>query len=312
MRRLAARGALQATDLVWRPGMKDWAPAGTVPGLLEPPLGPTIQRQEEEGPPAAGKPAVPAAPAPQPVFTYVATVTQPQNGLNQREVAKPSSPQETRSPQQGRDVFPKAPSPASRGRKCPNCAFLLPEGAFLLEGCRCPACGTLVANSSGRDAPIQGQPTGGNVLPEGLSVQPAPTPRPGPVPGELGKKPLPTAWLKFYTYVRLPLGALFLLGQILGEPGKSQESALQFVSLVDLCFVILVMIGLIRRAAWGWKLNNILIVLETLAYAYAQSQKQRELGPEFFFVMFLIWGLCWALPNGIYFWKRRHLFGVQY
>ena len=34
IRRMAALSELEPTDLVWCPGMKDWAQAATVPGLL--------------------------------------------------------------------------------------------------------------------------------------------------------------------------------------------------------------------------------------------------------------------------------------
>jgi hypothetical protein len=165
MRRMAARGALKPTDLVWRPGMKDWAYASTVPGLLQPPPT-TLQSQAEEGPPAPGQRSALPTPAPQPVFTYVATVTHTESRSNQPEASKPSNPRETESPQQAWAREPATPIPSTRVGECPRCAFLLPETAFFLEDYRCPACGSSLDPDAGQTSRVPTNKPGPSTLAE--------------------------------------------------------------------------------------------------------------------------------------------------
>jgi len=145
-RRMAADGQLEPTDFVWSPGMKEWAQAATIPGLLQPPPIPVLSQVESE-PFAFGiSSALPASAA---TSTPTATPMVPhtQSKSDQPEPSKPSPTRETGSPQQVRERQPRAAIPSSKGGKCPRCAFLLPESAFLLEDYRCPACGTTVATA---------------------------------------------------------------------------------------------------------------------------------------------------------------------
>ena len=80
IRRMAALGELEPTDLVWCPGMKDWAQAATVPGLLQPPPVPLQGQPDDEQVFPESSPILPS-PVPQPCFASVPTAQrQPYTG----------------------------------------------------------------------------------------------------------------------------------------------------------------------------------------------------------------------------------------
>ena len=113
---------------------------------------------------------------------------------------------------------------------------------------------------------------------------------------------LKTRWLRFWTYVYLPLSCLAILGQ--------EGNGIVFVVLGQIVFTIFVFVGLKRRRKWGWWLNWGVIALHW--------KRTIEVGPiENYFnvenllgliAVFLLGGLIWVLPNSIYFYKRRVLF----
>jgi len=86
-RQMAATGELEPTDFVWSPGMKEWARAETVPGLLAPPP-----------PPPQGQPT------PEYDFLEVQSVRAIQANRPVPEVAKPRQPQVLPAPQTRRGV----------------------------------------------------------------------------------------------------------------------------------------------------------------------------------------------------------------
>jgi len=113
-------------------------------------------------------------------------------------------------------------------------------------------------------------------------------------------KELPIRWLKFFTYIRIPLGIVMILIQTLSLKNF-------FVILINLLFCSyggLVIYGLHKRKFWGWILVLILIVLETILL----SLRYLEISLKFFFGYLIIVFFVWCLPNLIYFNKRKHLF----
>ena len=109
-------------------------------------------------------------------------------------------------------------------------------------------------------------------------------------------------WLKFYTYFRLPCGIILNLIQsyITGEP-----LILLFTLLLSL-LPFFVIIGLHKRKKWGWNLNIVLLFVESFLYPISRSEGNLLL----YFVFVVLLGLCWILPNFIYFKKRIHLFNT--
>ena len=70
IRRMAALGELEPTDLVWCPGMKAWTQAATVPGLLQPPPVPLQGQVDDEQAVPESYPTL-LSPASQPRFASV-------------------------------------------------------------------------------------------------------------------------------------------------------------------------------------------------------------------------------------------------
>ena len=86
IRRMAALGELEPTDLVWCPGMKDWAQAATVPGLLQPPPVPLQGQVDDEQAVPESSPTLPS-PAPQPRFASVPPAQRQPDAGSTRELA---------------------------------------------------------------------------------------------------------------------------------------------------------------------------------------------------------------------------------
>jgi len=251
-RRMAADGQLEPTDFVWSPGMKEWAQAATVPGLLQPPPLPVASQEEVGRLGREGSPALPA-PAAAPTATPITVILQ--------TPSKPDQP----VPQKGRPLTETGPAQPIRGE--------VPE------------------------KPLDRSP-----LPsKGDTAKSLP-----------GNEPLSTKWLSFYTFVRLPLSAILVLSQSLGYPGQTLSGTALFMNMVFFVFIVLVVIGLGNRAGWGWRLNYILLTFEALNFASGKTLESKQYGFGFFLIVLVLIGLCWSLPNAIYFWKRRHLFGIDY
>ena len=134
-----------------------------------------------------------------------------------------------------------------------------------------------------------------------------------------------TRWLSFWTYFVLPVHAFFAL--LLGLPllvfaaGFVQALGFHYVALGAVCVGI--SIGLERRRAWAWTLNQFLIYLliaETVVLtASLQVAAIGASGQPFdasaFAVIGLLLlalaaggGLLWIWPNHVYWHKRKGLF----
>lgn len=108
---------------------------------------------------------------------------------------------------------------------------------------------------------------------------------------------IPVGWLKFYTYVRLPVEILFSLFPFFNDSGIGMAL---FILLTPLRGFVLV--GLHRRTLWGWKLNWVYLATTVLLLAWTgPSLLSQALGIPF-------WALVWGFPNYFYFKRRRHLF----
>lgn len=148
-RRMAADGQLELTDLVWSPGMKEWAQVTTVSGLLVPPPLPLQGRTEEKKFVLGDSPVVPV-PSPPPVSAVSSPVPQnrgtstgqksPERSLTRAAISSPLV--------QGEEL--KKPIPVSKDGKCPKCATSLPETALFVKDYRCPGCGTPLALASNK------------------------------------------------------------------------------------------------------------------------------------------------------------------
>ncbi len=114
-------------------------------------------------------------------------------------------------------------------------------------------------------------------------------------------------WLTFYTYIRLPVGALGLLINVFSG---STSGDIAIVSILGAALAICVTIGLHKNRVWGWKLNWLQLGSEALFFAifYGPGLNPGEIGVGYSFLYLLIIIVVWVLPNGIYFRKRRDLF----
>jgi hypothetical protein len=134
-----------------------------------------------------------------------------------------------------------------------------------------------------------------------LSVPPSPI-------ASIRSEPIPTKWLFFWTYIRLPLGILSHLGSWRFVREAATLDRLDygvFGAVLGLLFPLLiilhiaVIVGLARRRLWGWKLNWIILTVES------------ALIPWFYFettFLGLVFALAWFAANFDYFRKRRYLF----
>ena len=119
--------------------------------------------------------------------------------------------------------------------------------------------------------------------------------------------PLPTQWLKFYTNVRIPFGILYTLFVL--PPAVAHETS-RIVAVVNIALtgagvtlLLFLFFGLRRRRAWGWRLNWVVLVLETLTFPIQRTSDATS--AICFFCVVLV---CWFWPNAVYFRKRRSMF----
>jgi len=112
------------------------------------------------------------------------------------------------------------------------------------------------------------------------------------------ERDIPVRWLKFYTYIRLPIEMLLSLFPFFHN---TPAGITLFVTLNALR--VLVLVGLHRRTLWGWKLNFPYLLTTVLLSAWVggSSITTQVVGLSF-------WSLIWGLPNYLYFKRRRHLF----
>lgn len=121
-------------------------------------------------------------------------------------------------------------------------------------------------------------------------------------------KEFPVKWLKFYTYVRIPLGIFISILSLIftfiyiGEP-----IFIGIYSIVVTLFVVMeifLFIGLHRRKLWGWKLNWYVIAIELVINIISRYDYNEVV----VIGLLLAWILLWLLPNYFYFTKRKSLF----
>lgn len=104
-------------------------------------------------------------------------------------------------------------------------------------------------------------------------------------------------WLKFYIFV-IAVDSAGALYSFIGDPRRADAGWLT-VRACQLALFCFLLPGLIRRTRWAYYLNWVYIALTTYAFTVRWS-------PSW-------WGLpvfvsIWALPNFVYFGRRRRLF----
>jgi len=121
------------------------------------------------------------------------------------------------------------------------------------------------------------------------------------------EKELPTNWLFFYTYIRIPLGLIIGIAETVYyysdvlDPGS--KIIILLVTIIDTVLYLLLFIGLHKRKLWGWRFNWFILIAETLL-----RPVESALTMNTYIISVGIFFLIWFLPNSIYFRKRRHLF----
>jgi len=134
------------------------------------------------------------------------------------------------------------------------------------------------------------------------------------------RRDLPTRWLKFWMYFRLPVAFLTSLAAL----GDVRAMSFSSFFLIAYCgLVASVMSGLIKRKLWGWKWNWVFLSIETLLfplYILSVLFAGQSLKPgasqsgaaiallKLYGSLLLVYGSIWLLPNAVYFLKRKHLF----
>jgi hypothetical protein len=125
---------------------------------------------------------------------------------------------------------------------------------------------------------------------------------------ELLEAILPVAWLRFWMYVRLPLGAIFACLAALDGGVISVVINLAFAA-----WLVVIAIGLHKRKLWAWKNNFIIVFGEPVLWVFSRFQTQDTgaalagyIAASLLFVGILL-GI-WSRPNYIYFKKRKSLF----
>lgn len=110
-------------------------------------------------------------------------------------------------------------------------------------------------------------------------------------------KNLSLKWFKFYTYFRIPGGILLSFLQL----------SENLFSLFDIVLLAVLFYGLYNKKLWAWKLNFVILILETIGrpIAYAEIYDFSGFGLAITLIILLF---VWLLPNCIYFKKRKYLF----
>lgn len=112
-----------------------------------------------------------------------------------------------------------------------------------------------------------------------------------------------TNWLKFYTYVKLPLdiSSAFYVYRLFENKSLGLPVALAFA-----IFIAVVLAGMLRRTNWGWKLNFGAIFVSTMPGLFASVLS----GLSTKTIGILVLALLWISANVVYFRKRKHLFAL--
>ena len=114
---------------------------------------------------------------------------------------------------------------------------------------------------------------------------------------------LPTRWLWFWVYVRLPLSVLVTLIEFAGMASPSGSVVLVTLAVVGVyCFTVW---GLHERTRWGWELNWLVLILDGISMMFREGIRDGAI----MFGHFMV-AAVWVSCNYVYFRKRRHLFSA--
>ena len=116
------------------------------------------------------------------------------------------------------------------------------------------------------------------------------------------EKGLPIKWLWFYTYIRLPLTLIWSLISIFFIPDLTERVISLIIIIPFGILSILVFIGIHKRRIWGWKLNWVLIAVESILFVFSRSGTGSPMGYT------PLAALIWVALNVMYFSRRRILF----
>jgi len=115
---------------------------------------------------------------------------------------------------------------------------------------------------------------------------------------------IPIAWITFNIYFRIPISMLAIIVQSF----LTRDIYSIIISLLICILGIFVVIGLYKRRLFGWILNWIWLILETLILAIKTSIKEGVIDNQSFIIGLIVSSLLWFLPNFLYFKKRESLF----
>jgi len=174
---------------------------------------------------------------------------------------------------------------------------------------KCPQCGEtlrvpqeeLVTLEAADASPTPSPPPAANAHATDMDV-----PAPLPVLKAEADKHLPTRWLNFYVYFRIPVGIVLSVPSALALVASYSDDPTSVLLILTLeallvCFCVFLFVGLHRRRFWGWRLNWYSLVLDVVLNPLGK-------GPAMYFLCLVVGALLWFLPNAIYFKKRRYLF----
>ena len=123
--------------------------------------------------------------------------------------------------------------------------------------------------------------------------------------GEEGDQVLRTKWLKLWIYLFLIIGGIFGIFWSFRLP-----TIIAMISLPLSILYVCLGVGLHYRKMWAWKANWVAICLSWIGGSLngAISNKSQGDFATTFFIIFIVGGLVWMLPNYIYWNKRKTFF----
>jgi hypothetical protein len=129
---------------------------------------------------------------------------------------------------------------------------------------------------------------------------------------------LPISWLRFWIWFRLPIGALVTPLVIVRQtltPRPVMENPIESHIALSLgvavaVFLVAVAVGLHKRCLWAWRANFGLIFADVLLWPLERAGRSASVsqGATLYVALLGVASLVWALPNVIYFRKRRSIF----
>jgi hypothetical protein len=121
-----------------------------------------------------------------------------------------------------------------------------------------------------------------------------------------GKGNLSLSWFNFYINFRLPLGIILGILSMITFITLGEGILFILVLVTEIVLAVILFWGLRSRELWAYKMNFVILVLETLLMPL------RFDGFMGWFIGFIILVIGWLLPNWIYFKKRKYLFSFSY